>query len=999
MFERKNKKRYLSLFLVLVFVFSPVSFSSIATLSQAVSVEEITGYQEWNQNRTIDRNVIVKPGATLVIGKGVEITFVNPWIGIQVNGNLFINGTVKEPTSIKSNSVNGSFSITTGVGSNVNIRNAEMSNGGSEVYMVERKLNTAMASSYSGVVQVNGGNVDIQNTTFRNNRYAVIVTSSTAKVRVNRSRFIDNYFDVGSYNASNDFRYNWWGSPTGPGQTCYTYSSNQRRCYFDKIYGNFDYSKHLTQEFFKDPVIIIPGILGSWKWTDSSDLVVDPILGLYDPLIQTLIDNGYEKDKNLFIFPYEWRASNVETAKLLRTKIEEIKTKMNWPKVDIVAHSMGGLVAREYIETLNGGSGVDQLITLGTPQNGSPKSYMAWEAGDLIQDNLIEEFLIKKIFQQEAEENGYPTIFDYLTKKPIPSVRELLPVYSYLRDQDTSNLRSYPTSYPRNTFLEKLKEVGNISKLRSVEFTNIVGKISEDRTITALRVSSPITISVGGVELDMLWGHGKPDGYDDLFGDQGVETGSGDGTVPFSSASDISADETIELPSAHNKLPTDAAKIVFNRLTGMDAMVDTSNPVLIHSILMVPVFSPIDIQIVSPSQRRVGKNFDTGGFYNEIHGAFYTGSDAQSEFVTIPNPEDGEYKILTQGTGSGEYRIEAMKIMENPDTLEASESIATIRGTAMPSIREEQEILIEGSIVTAKNMDIIPPTTEVSLSGAHGADDWFMDDVTVILSAEDDEDGVGIERTEYSIDGGTTWIAYAEPLVISREGIQDIRYFSIDKAGNKEDVKTQTIKIDKTAPEAKIVFNADTQKLDIIGIDNLGQNVRADVTELVIPNRLAPSKRASEPESRKNSWNDWIPGQARNDKENGMMAILTDEAGHTLQIHFSRYEEKNNRIVFRIDSLSYDGIDSPVSADMKYKWSIEKKGGGYRVLSVHANIGETFVETHYRQKENMTAVMTIPKDLDESENDDIGGRPIKEQLSGMAIPAMLTEQGKVKIVY
>lgn len=71
-------------FLVLTFVISPVSFSGIALVSRGVSVEEITGYEEWNQSRTVDKNVVVKPGATLVIGKGVEINFTQPWIGIQV---------------------------------------------------------------------------------------------------------------------------------------------------------------------------------------------------------------------------------------------------------------------------------------------------------------------------------------------------------------------------------------------------------------------------------------------------------------------------------------------------------------------------------------------------------------------------------------------------------------------------------------------------------------------------------------------------------------------------------------------------------------------------------------------------------------------------------------------------------------------------------------------------------------------------------------------------
>ncbi len=265
-------------------------------------------------------------------------------------------------------------------------------------------------------------------------------------------------------------------------------------------------------------------------------------------------------------------------------------------------------------------------------------------------------------------------------------------------------------------------------------------------------------------------------------------------------------------------------------------------------------------------------------------------------------------------------------------------------------------------------LDINPPTTDISLSGTHGADDWFTDTVTVTLSAEDDAGGVGVEKTEYSLDNGAIWNIYSDPFIISEEGVHTVQYFSTDKVGNKEEMKMMIIKIDKSAPEAKIVFNSATQKLDIIGVDNLS---------LVTILSSQPSPRV----------------------EGSQYATLTDEAGHTLQIRFSRYEEKNNRIVFGIDTLSYDGVGSPVSAELKYKWSVEKKSGGYRVLAMHANIGETFVETHYRPKENLTAVMMVPTDLDESENDDIASRPIKEKLSGMIIPSIITEQGTLKIMY
>lgn len=54
---------------------------------------------------------------------------------------------------------------------------------------------------------------------------------------------------------------------------------------------------------------------------------------------------------NLYLFAYDWRRDLVETAQLLSDRIEEIKRSYNNPnqKVDIIAHSMGGLIAMYYM--------------------------------------------------------------------------------------------------------------------------------------------------------------------------------------------------------------------------------------------------------------------------------------------------------------------------------------------------------------------------------------------------------------------------------------------------------------------------------------------------------------------------------------------------------------------------------------------------------------------------------------------------------------------------
>lgn len=60
-----------------------------------------------------------------------------------------------------------------------------------------------------------------------------------------------------------------------------------------------------------------------------------------------------------------------ELAHQLSEKIEEVLVLTKSDKVDIIGHSMGGIVARYYIEQMNGAKKVNKLITLGSPHNGT----------------------------------------------------------------------------------------------------------------------------------------------------------------------------------------------------------------------------------------------------------------------------------------------------------------------------------------------------------------------------------------------------------------------------------------------------------------------------------------------------------------------------------------------------------------------------------------------------------------------------------------------------
>jgi pimeloyl-ACP methyl ester carboxylesterase len=103
---------------------------------------------------------------------------------------------------------------------------------------------------------------------------------------------------------------------------------------------------------------------------------------------------------NLYIFPYDWRSGNEQSAKDLRDYIICIGQRhggINNPnfKVNIIAHSMGGLVARRYIleglyrSSQNYDPKVGKMVTLGTPWLGAPEIILTMETGEKKGLNLM----------------------------------------------------------------------------------------------------------------------------------------------------------------------------------------------------------------------------------------------------------------------------------------------------------------------------------------------------------------------------------------------------------------------------------------------------------------------------------------------------------------------------------------------------------------------------------------------------------------------------------
>lgn len=111
----------------------------------------------------------------------------------------------------------------------------------------------------------------------------------------------------------------------------------------------------------------------------------------YGKLAEKLANEDYvladAKAKKLGVKPrvyccgYDWRQDNAKSAMRLAEVVDEALLETGEEKVILVAHSMGGLVARYYCRALGGESKVFAVHSVGSPMLGAPSAYTQLKHG------------------------------------------------------------------------------------------------------------------------------------------------------------------------------------------------------------------------------------------------------------------------------------------------------------------------------------------------------------------------------------------------------------------------------------------------------------------------------------------------------------------------------------------------------------------------------------------------------------------------------------------
>lgn len=104
----------------------------------------------------------------------------------------------------------------------------------------------------------------------------------------------------------------------------------------------------------RDPVILVHGFASSSASMES--------------YAQALRRDGH--DVTMVDMPANAQGDINASSAVLAQQVEAVKRRTGSSRVDLVGHSEGGLISRNYVENYGGANSVDSVVTLGTPNNG-----------------------------------------------------------------------------------------------------------------------------------------------------------------------------------------------------------------------------------------------------------------------------------------------------------------------------------------------------------------------------------------------------------------------------------------------------------------------------------------------------------------------------------------------------------------------------------------------------------------------------------------------------
>lgn len=372
------------------------------------------------------------------------------------------------------------------------------------------------------------------------------------------------------------------------------------------------------------PIVVIPGFGGSYSTkafiehqpTVQSDWQMMPFQApaIYNPFLNALATLNYLRGDKVFFFAYDFTKSIAHSAAWLNDFLgDEVISRNPGHRVDVVGHSMGGLVIRYCFENIAGCKDkINKIVSAGTPHKGAVDGYFFWEGADLSSLDPLARFGSALLLQTY----GFPTLNPVqIIHEKIPGARDFLPIFNYIAGKPYADL----SGLGKNPVLASLPLSG--------DFSSKTLALSGDRKKSTAEAFNTQNLN----RLDQvlgLWADGKP---------KKLTKNLGDGTVLASSSN---------VPGAINKSYSinHDDYLRFNKSEG--------------DILQFLGLSPIGpIPFSEPSSVSVYYSTDPNVEIQTVQGAgeeivqpdpnvlFVKGGKARQRKLLVKSKKDGEFEI------------------------------------------------------------------------------------------------------------------------------------------------------------------------------------------------------------------------------------------------------------------------------------------------------------------------------------------------------------------
>lgn len=396
-------------------------------------------------------------------------------------------------------------------------------------------------------------------------------------------------------------------------------------------------------------VHFVPGLVKIDGYSATARLITDNF-----EVIRGNLDD--DTPANFFEFPYDWRRDNRVAARQIKRLID--RRLPQWrqfsgakdAKVIFMAHSMGGLIARYYVEVLEGWRDCRALITFGTPYRGSLNAL---------------DFLA----------NGYKKLFVDLTEvmRSFTSVYQLLPIYkvvkvgnSYERVAETGGLPGVVQARAEQA-LAFHREIENAVN----EHRKDIEYLQNGYTILPIvGTYQPTYQSAALVGRRLTVDRALPTWVDPLLGD-------GDGTVPMLSAIPIELSEKFHdtfFPERHGSLQRNPSVLgdIRSRLQRMQVrgLPEVRGPAIASAATEQPAISLDldDLYVIGESVElraqlvNVDKPAQFGPPQARIEPVSAGGVPVKKEFEM----QGGSWILRLEGLAAGLYRLEVRTAKTGP---------------------------------------------------------------------------------------------------------------------------------------------------------------------------------------------------------------------------------------------------------------------------------------------------------------------------------------------